>query len=273
MYALNLGWRNKMGVIDIRGVYKAYYEPNLNEGLVVLKNINLSIRENEFVCVIGPSGCGKTTLLNMIAGFEKPLKGEIFYRDRKILGPGPERAVIFQEYSLLPWMSVQKNVEFSLDRKKYSPKEREKIASEYIEKVKLAGFENSKPNLLSGGMRQRVAIARAFAMQPDILLMDEPFSSLDEQTRRHLDREILDIWKDEKKTVVLVTHSVEEALLLATRIVLLTPSPGQVFKEWNLPAEKESLSSEQMTAFKNDIIKNLGVCACAKTPVTIDTQE
>lgn len=126
MYALNLGWRNKMGVIDIRGVYKAYYEPKLNEGRVVLKNINLSISENEFVCVIGPSGCGKTTLLNMIAGFEKPLKGEIFYRDRKILSPGPERAVIFQEYSLLPWMSVQKNVEFSLDRKKYSPKEKRK---------------------------------------------------------------------------------------------------------------------------------------------------
>lgn len=261
-----------MSVIDIKGVYKAYYEPKLNEGRVVLKNIDLTIDENEFVCIIGPSGCGKTTLLNMIAGFERPLKGEIFYRDSRIRGPGPERAVIFQEYSLLPWMNVQKNVEFSLDRKRYSSKEREKIASKYIEKVKLAGFENSKPNLLSGGMKQRVAIARAFAMQPDVLLMDEPFSSLDEQTRRHLDNELLDIWKEEKRTVVLVTHSVEEALLLATRIVLLSPSPGQIFKEWHLPAEKEDIGSEQMTAFKNEIIQNLGVCACAKTPVTINVR-
>ncbi|MDD4245279.1 MAG: ABC transporter ATP-binding protein [Candidatus Methanomethylophilaceae archaeon] len=262
-----------MSVIDIKGVYKAYYEPKLNEGRVVLKDINLSISENEFVCIIGPSGCGKTTLLDMIAGFEKPIKGEISYRGQKIRGPGPERAVIFQEYSLLPWMDVQKNVEFSLDRKKYSSKEREEIASKYIAKVNLTGFENSKPNLLSGGMRQRVAIARAFAMQPDILLMDEPFSSLDEQTRKHLDKEILDIWKEEKRTVVLVTHSVEEALLLATRIVLLTPSPGQVFKEWHLPVDKENLSSDQITMLKKDIIRNLGVCACAKTPISINVQE
>ncbi len=259
-----------MNVLEVRGVYKAYYEPKLGAGRIILENIDMDVGDNEFVCIVGPSGCGKTTLLNMIAGFEKPLEGSIKYRGKEITGPGPERAVIFQEYSLLPWMDVQKNVEFSLDRKKYTETERRQIAKEYIDLVKLTGFEGSRPNLLSGGMKQRVAIARAFAMQPDVLLMDEPFSSLDEQTRRHLDAEVLDIWKRERRTVILVTHSIDEALLLATRIVMLTPSPGRISKEWRLPVDKSDLSPEEMAALKGEIIDYMGACECAGPPITIE---
>lgn len=259
-----------MSVIEIRGVYKAYYEPKAGMGRIVLSDVDVDVEENEFVCIIGPSGCGKTTLLNMMAGFEKPSGGSIRYRGGEITGPGPERAVIFQEYSLLPWMNVRKNVEFSLDRKKYTEDEREKIAQKYIDLVKLTGFEDSRPNLLSGGMKQRVAIARAFAMQPDVLLMDEPFSSLDEQTRLHLDREILEIWEKEKRTVILVTHSIDEALLLATRILMLTPSPGTISKEWRLPAEKDKIPPEKLAELKKDIISHMGACECAGAPIQIE---
>lgn len=261
-----------MGVIDVKGAYKAYYEPKVNAGHIVLKDVDLSIEENEFVCIIGPSGCGKTTLLNMMAGFEKPLQGSIEYRGAKVQGPGPERAVIFQEYSLLPWMSVLKNVEFALDRKKYKESERTAIAKKYLGMVQLSGSEDSRPNLLSGGMKQRVAIARAFAMQPDVLLLDEPFSSLDEQTKGRLDRELLSIWEKEKRTVVMVTHSIDEALLLATRIVMLTPSPGQVHRDWSL-SDRRNMRPEELASLKKEIMDNLGTCACVNAPIRMATEE
>ena len=251
-----------MGVIDISGVYKAYLNRKGNKARIVLKDVNLTIEENEFLCIVGPSGCGKTTLLNLIAGFEKPQRGEIKYRGKPITGPSSELAVVFQEYSLLPWMDLQKNVEFSLDRKKYSQKEREEISRKYIDLVGLGGFADQRPNLLSGGMKQRVAIARTLAMQPNVLLMDEPFSSLDEQTRNRLDKEILEIWNKEKRTVIFITHNIDEALLFGTRMIMLSSSPGRVAGEWRIPEGPRDLLSEEMIALKKDILSKLQTCSC-----------
>ncbi|MFA6803320.1 MAG: ABC transporter ATP-binding protein [Candidatus Methanomethylophilaceae archaeon] len=252
-----------MNIIEIDNVFMAYLNRKGDEARVVLRDVSLSVEENEFVCIIGPSGCGKTTLLNLIAGFEFPLLGEIKYRNEKITGPSSDRAVVFQEYSLLPWIDVQKNVEFSLDRKRFSQKEREQIAKRYIDMVGLSEFADHRPNLLSGGMKQRVAIARTLAMQPDMLLMDEPFSSLDEQTKKHLDQELLNIWHKEKKTVVFVTHSIDEALLLGTRIILMTASPGRIAKEWRIDSENRDITSEAMIGLKKEILDELQTCSCA----------
>lgn len=252
------------GVLDIDGVYMVYFNHKGDKARIVLKDVSMSVEENEFVCILGPSGCGKTTLLNLMAGFENPLRGEIRYRGEKVTGPSSERAVVFQEYSLLPWINVQRNVEFSIDRKKYKPNERKAIAEKYIGMVGLSEFADQRPNLLSGGMKQRVAIARTLAMEPDVLLMDEPFSSLDEQTKKHLDKEILDIWNRERRTVVFITHSIDEALLLGTRVVLMTASPGQIAREWHLGSMSRDISSPEMIRLKKEILDELETCSCVK---------
>jgi len=244
-----------MPFVEFKGVYKAYPNSKKTEMKVVLKDINFFIEKNEFVCIIGPSGCGKTTLLNMLAGFEKPLAGQIFYKGEEVKGPSPEKAVVFQEFSLLPWLDVQKNVEFSLIPK-LKPDDRKKVADKYIEMVGLSAFKNHRPSSLSGGMKQRVAIARTLAMESELLLMDEPFSSLDEHTRRHLDHELLNIWNKEKRTVLFITHNIDEALLLGTRIILLSASPGKVAMEWNPDKGMDPRSQEYLT-LKEDIIERM----------------
>lgn len=251
-----------MSVFDIEGVCKAY--PNLkgNEMKVTLRDITLKIEENELVCLIGPSGCGKTTLLNLMAGFEMPTCGTIRYRDKGIEGPSPERGVVFQEYSLLPWMDVVSNVEFAIEDRVKDKARRREVAMEYLDMVGLAGFADHRPNLLSGGMKQRVAIARTIAMEPDVLLMDEPFSALDEQTRRKLDGELLEIWEKNKRTVVFVTHNVDEAILIATRIVMISSAPGKVMKEWNITAQDKE-DPVRKAKLKEDIVKTLHLCPCA----------
>ena len=261
-------------IIDCKNIYKTYLNHKGDEARIVLKDVSLSINENEFVCILGPSGCGKTTLLNLMAGFEKPLRGTLTYRGEEIKKPSSERAVVFQEYSLLPWMNVEKNVEFSIDRKKYSSEERKKIAKKYIEMVGLSDFADHRPNLLSGGMKQRVAIARTLAMEPDILLMDEPFSNLDEQTKKHLDEELLNIWHKEKKTVIFITRSIDEALLLGTRIILMTASPGRISKEWTLNFNNRDPRSERMISLKNEIMDALQACSCiTRSIIKIDGLE
>ena len=251
-----------MNVIEGKGLYKAYFNKKGDEARIVLKDVSFDIEENEFVCIIGPSGCGKTTILNLIAGFEKPLRGTVKYRGEEVIAPGPERAVVFQEFSLFPWIDVQKNVEFSLDDKKYSAEEKTAIAKKYIDLVGLSEFADQRPNLLSGGMKQRVAIARTLAGEPDVLLMDEPFSSLDEQTKKHLDEEILEIWKKDRRTVIFITHSIDEALLLATRIILMTASPGRIAREWRI-SKDDKASKEKMDELKDDIMKAFETCSCA----------
>jgi NitT/TauT family transport system ATP-binding protein len=196
--------------------------------LPVLKNINLEIKQGEFVCIVGPSGCGKTTLLNIIAGLEHPSEGRVLYKGKPLNGTDPDRLVIFQELGLFPWLTVQKNVEFGLKIKKILHKEREAIVQKYLEMVNLVKFKNSFIHELSGGMKQRVALARALVMDPEILLMDEPFTALDAQTRDILHDELQGIWARTKKTIIFVTHNVREAVCLGERVVVLSAAPAAI---------------------------------------------
>ncbi len=249
-----------MILASMRNVSKVFTDTRNGRGLVALNGIDLDIKEGEFLCLVGSSGCGKSTTLNLLAGFESPTRGDVSFKGGKVNGPSPERGVVFQEPSLYPWMSVLQNVMFSVQ----GDEGKERVAMEYLRMVGLDGFAASRPSDLSGGMKQRVAIARALAMGPDLLLMDEPFGSLDEQTRRKLDNEVLRLWKDGGKTVVFVTHNIEEALMLGTRIVLMSASPGRIEKEWTLePGWPRDLSSPSMVMLKGEIIGMLQACACA----------
>ena len=212
--------------LKIDNVYKEY---NGRKGkTVALNGVNLEIKENEFVCVVGPSGCGKSTILNIIAGLLEPTSGAVYLDGKKIEGTGVERGVVFQGYALFPWRTVLKNVMFGLEIKKVPKEEAETIARKYIKAVGLEGFEDAYPKELSGGMRQRVAIARAYAVNPEVLLMDEPFGALDAQTRVQLQSELLETWENEKKTCFFITHDVEEAIILAQRVVIMSARPGRI---------------------------------------------
>jgi NitT/TauT family transport system ATP-binding protein len=198
------------------------------EPLVALHDVSFHVENNEFFSIVGPSGCGKTTLLNILAGFEKPTRGEARVDGEVIRRPGWKRAVVFQEYALFPWYTVIENVRYGLRRKRLPEAEQRRLIRHYIELVGLNGFETRYPGELSGGMRQRVSIARALAVNPLILLMDEPFASLDIQTREYMQDELLKIWQRERPTVIFVTHSIDEAIKLSDRVAIMTPRPGSV---------------------------------------------
>jgi NitT/TauT family transport system ATP-binding protein len=192
----------------------------------VLQNINLQIKEGEFVCLVGPSGCGKSTLLNVISGFLKAARGQVLIDGNPVTGPDPRRVFIFQENGVFPWLTVEDNICFGLLEKPV--KERREMAAYYIEMVRLKGFEKAYPRQLSGGMKQRVEIARALAASPDVLYMDEPFGALDFLTRLRMRSELIEIWQREKKTIIFVTHDVDEALQLAERIVVMSQRPATI---------------------------------------------
>jgi len=198
------------------------------EPVLALYDVNLQVEKNEFFSIVGPSGCGKTTLLNLLGGFERPTRGELRVAGELIKEPGWERAVVFQEYALFPWYTVAQNIRYGLERKHVSHEEQKRIVEHYVGLVGLRGFESRYPRELSGGMRQRVSIARALAVNPSILLMDEPFASLDIQTREYMQDELLKIWQREPKTVIFVTHSIDEAIKLSDRITIMAPRPGRV---------------------------------------------
>ena len=206
--------------IDVKGVNKVFKTDNRE--VVALRDINLQIPQGQFVCLLGPSGCGKSTLLNAIAGFSLPSSGEITADGRLITGPGPERGMVFQEYALFPWMTVEKNIGFGLEIKGMAQAEIKRRVDQLLSMLSLSDFRNRYPKDLSGGMRQRVAIARVLALDSPIMLMDEPFGALDALTRRNLQDELLRIWSDLKKTIIFVTHSIEEAIYLADRIEVMT---------------------------------------------------
>lgn len=214
--------------------------------ILALSDISLTIAEREFVCLLGPSGCGKTTLLRVISGLEHPSSGEILLNGVPVRGPSPRMMMIFQEYSLYPWRTVRDNVSFGLEVKGLPKEERLKRADHYLALIGLSTFAKSYPYELSGGMRQRVAVARALAVDPAVLLMDEPFGALDAQTRNYMQLEILEIWKKTDKIVLFVTHSVDEAVFLADRVVVMTARPGQVREivEINLPRPRNRTSTE-----------------------------
>jgi ABC-type nitrate/sulfonate/bicarbonate transport system ATPase subunit len=214
-------------VIDIRNLSKRF--PAREGGEVhALSDVNLTVADNEFLTVLGPSGCGKTTLLRAIAGLTEWDEGDILVDGDPVRRPGPDRAMVFQNFALLPWATVLDNVAFGLELRGESRQKRHATARELIELVGLGGFETRLPGELSGGMQQRVGLARALAVEPRVLLMDEPFGALDEQTRRILQEELLAIWERRRLTVVFITHSMEEAVLLGDRVVLMSPRPGRI---------------------------------------------
>ena len=212
----------------IRGMSKFFVDRESNSPFAALGPINLEVYDGEFLCIVGASGCGKSTLLNIISGLEKPTEGVIVFTNRKTKNRPTN--LVFQELALFPWRTVIDNVRFGLEIRGVSKEESIKIAKKYIRMVGLEGFERKFPYELSGGMKQRVALARALANDPEILLMDEPFASVDYQTRLRLQSEVLRIWETTKKTIVFVTHNIEEAVFLGDRVVVLTPRPGRVKK-------------------------------------------
>lgn len=243
--------------LGIVGVSKVFLDRKRGRGVVALKAIDLRVERNEFVCVIGPSGCGKTTLVNLIAGFDRPTTGTLLHNDREIAGPSPTRGVVFQDHSLFPWMSVQENIEFALVSKGITKAERKAVAIKYLDMVGLSEFRDSRPNSLSGGMRQKASVARTLVLDPKLLLMDEPFGSLDEETRRRMDSELISLWNG-RKTVVFVTHSLEEAVMLGDRVVLMSSRPGRIVSEWTIPDPRpRDPMSPRMCRFKREISRRL----------------
>jgi len=214
--------------------------------IVALQDFSLDIKQGEIVCLLGPSGCGKTTVLRILAGLENPSSGDVLLVGKPIKKAGPDRGMVFQEFALFPWRTVRKNIEFGLEVKGVTPEKRSELSSRYIDLVGLKGFEDAHPKELSGGMKQRVGIARALANEPAVLLMDEPFGSLDAQTRNLMQKELLRIWAATGKTILFVTHSVDEAVFLADRIVVMTARPGMVREviEVGLPRPRDRTSRE-----------------------------
>jgi NitT/TauT family transport system ATP-binding protein len=238
--------------IRVRGVRKVF---STGGGEVVaLDGIDLDVAAGELVCLLGPSGCGKSTLLNAIAGFSPPTAGTIVANGGEVRGPAPERAMVFQEYALFPWMTVERNVAFGLEMKGVARPEIRTRVRALLAKLNLLGFEDRFPKDLSGGMRQRVAIARVLAIEPPMLLMDEPFGALDALTRRNLQDELLRLWAEFKKTIVFVTHGIEESIYLADRVVVMTYRPGTVKRivPIELPRPRDPASPE-FNALKREV--------------------
>ena len=240
----------------IENVSKVFASKNNN--LHVLEGINLNIEKGEFICVLGPSGCGKSTLLNIIAGLENATGGRVLLNSREIKGAGPDRAVMFQESALFPWLRVIDNVEFGMKMAGVQKEDRREKALKYLKMVHLTKFQNSLIHELSGGMKQRVALARALTLDSEVLLMDEPFAALDSQTKSILQLELQQIWLETQKTIIFVTHNVEEAVFLADRVIVMSANPGKVKKEFKVqlarPRQQESLDLAYMVA---DIVKEL----------------
>ncbi len=230
---------------------------------LVLANLDITVHEGEFVCVLGPSGCGKTTLLNLIAGFIFPTQGRVLFKGREITGPGPDRGVVFQDPTLFPWLNVLKNVEFGLKFQGIKGARLSETARRHLGNMGLAGHEGKYPYALSGGMRQRVAIARILALEPEVLLMDEPFSALDANTRERLQDELLRAWLAHRRTVVYVTHSVEEATYLADRVIVLGDATTGIFEDMPiLPSRPRDRSAAAFLAMKNKLRQCLAAQPC-----------
>lgn len=231
------------------------------ERVEALADIDLDIKENELAVIVGPSGCGKSTLLNIVAGLEQASAGEVLLEGRAITGPGADRGMVFQSYTLFPWLTVQQNVEFGLKLKGLPAAERAKKARHYIELVGLTGFESALPKTLSGGMKQRVAIARALANDPEMLLMDEPFGALDAQTRSVMQDLLLSVWEKERTTVLFITHDIDEAVLLADNVYVMSKRPGRIRAKIPVdiprPRDHRVTVSQRFTEIKKEIMEML----------------
>ena len=235
------------GKVVIDNISISYF--NRNKNVYALRDISTTINPGEFVCLLGPSGCGKSSLLNGIAGFVDPSKGQFYLDNKKIMGPSPEMGMVFQQYSLYPWKTVKENIAFGPSINNRGDESPDKIAMNFLEMIGLSKYANHYPNELSGGMQQRVGIARALANYPDVLLMDEPFGALDSQTRIIMQENLLKLWREFKITVVFVTHDIDEAVFLADRILLMSTLPGKIKKDLKIdlprPRDKETTDSSR----------------------------
>ena len=249
-----------MGKLEIRDLNQSFRKDDGSD-LVVLDQISFDVEDKEFVCILGSSGCGKTTLLRLIAGLDTARSGSINLDGEEIQGPNPKVGFVFQEYSLFPWRNVIDNIAFGLEMQGMPVNERSRVAEHYLKLVNLAQFRDNYPTELSGGMRQRIAVARALALDPVLLLMDEPFGALDAQTRNMLQKELLEIWDKTKKTIIFITHSVDEAVYLADRIFVLTPRPGRICQifpiELSRPRDRTSVEFAQVRRQVLDLIGQL----------------
>lgn len=246
-----------MAEILLRNLSKIYSTSHGGQ-LSALEGINFEVKDGEFVCLVGKSGCGKTTLLRIIAGLEQPSTGEVLIDNKRVLSPDPLVGMVFQEDRLFPWRTVRRNVELGLEIRKVAKNSRRQVVENYLKLVGLEGFADALPYELSGGMKQRAAIARVLANEPGVILMDEPFGALDAQTRNQMQEELLEIWSYHSRTVLFVTHSVDEAVTLADRILVLTPNPGQIQSEYRLtmPRPRDRLSPE-VIEFRRQILAAL----------------
>jgi NitT/TauT family transport system ATP-binding protein len=232
--------------LTINGIVKSFVNDR-KENVKVLEGINLNVKKGSFVSIVGPSGCGKSTLLYLVAGLDKADQGEIRVDGNVVTKPGPERVVVFQEAGLFPWLTVLENVTYGLILKKMPKEEAKAKAMDVLKMVHLSRYVNSYPHELSGGMKQRVSIARALVMEPDILLMDEPFSALDEQTRMVLHKELLEIWRKTKVTIFFITHNIREAVLLSEEVVVFATRPGRIKEIISVPTMKDGVTPDSVT--------------------------
>jgi NitT/TauT family transport system ATP-binding protein len=226
---------NKIVARNISRIFYIKRSGNERTAFTAVENLNLAVKKGEFVTIVGPSGCGKSTFLDILAGLSEPTTGDVYIDGNKVTGPGLDRGIVLQGYALFPWRTVRQNIEYGLEIKKIKKAARREISEHFIDMVDLKGFENRYPYELSGGMKQRVAIARALAYDPEVLLMDEPFAAVDAQTRELLQEELLRIWHKTGKTIIFITHSIEEAVFLADRVVVMGTNPGTM----NRPATKQ----------------------------------
>lgn len=242
--------------IQLQNITKSFELSN-GDRFEALGGVSLDVAENEFITVVGPSGCGKSTLMNVLAGLEAPTSGIALVDGIEVKGPGPERGVIFQQYALFPWLTVRQNVEFGLKTAKTPAAERQERAQYFIDMVGLTDFADALPKTLSGGMKQRCAIARAYAMNPSILLMDEPFGALDALTRVRMQEHLLQTWDKEKRTIVFITHDVDEAAFLANRVIVMAAKPGRIHRVIDVdlphPRTEDVRLSPEFTAVRNEI--------------------
>ena len=254
-----------MSDLVIRDLTKTYYDVYTGQHVTAIQEVSLEVREGEFVSIVGPSGCGKTTLLNIVAGFIPPTRGEVLLSERRVLGPGPDRGVVFQSFALFPWKTVLDNVGFGLKMRGVGKAERDRVAREHIALVGLVGSEGQYPHELSGGMQQRVGVARVLANHPDVMLMDEPFASVDAQTRMTLQEELTRIWEAKRPTILFVTHDVDEAVFLANRVVVLSARPARVREvvDVDLPRPRSWTSLVEDTGYKRLVAR---VLSLVRTP-------
>lgn len=227
-----LAAKSTSGTIEIQGLQKVY--DSKKSRFEALRDIDLTIGENEFLTIVGPSGCGKSTLLRMVAGLDEPSGGSLTVDGESIIGPGADRGMVFQGYTLFPWLTVRENIEYGLKLKGVPILDRRKISNYFLKVIRLESFDKAYPKQLSGGMKQRVAIARALANRPKVLLMDEPFGALDAQTKLEMQEMLLEVWEKEKTTVLFITHDIDEAIFLSQRIVVMGAGPGRILKEYRV---------------------------------------